>query len=600
MSIQLNIKNSFYENWSKLKLINKIHQLEKNKKYGLVWDEEYTKEVFECELENKLPILIENKSKKLIGDKVQNTNVLIEGDNYHTLAVLNYTHEKKINVIYIDPPYNSGNTDFKYNDTFVKKGDSYKHSRWLSFMKKRLQLAKKLLSDTGVIFISIDDNEQAQLKLLCDDIFGQENFLTTLYIQVRYPGKTLVEDMDYQKLIELVFVYGKTHASKLNKEEVNYSFEKFIWEIKIIGKPKNKIKLDSKNVEIYDKKDYKIIKTKPSNKNLKEIWATGKILDGNSSGRFFRDYLIPRQNDDDLCTLYKVSGIGDDVYDYRYFTGPRRKGANKGKYYQGVPKNKLNSPELNKKNLPVNTFVNFQDSFGNCRHEGNIDFRSGKKPIAFIQHLLKLGMIPTKNNIVLDFFSGSGSTGHAVLELNKKTHSNHKFILCTNNEDRICSDICYPRLQNVIKGYRTDQGKKIDGIGGNLKYFKTGFVNYEHTDQNKKIMVEQSTEMICLKEDCFELVKNTKKFKIFKNSNDVYVGIVYYYDGIEQFKKEVLRLSKKINAYVFSLTDEVDTDDFVDVEQWVSLKPIPSAILNVYRRIFTYGQITKLSRKTRQ
>ena len=106
--------------------------------------------------------------------------------------------------------------------------------------------------------------------------------------------------------------------------------------------------------------------------------------------------------------------------------------------------------------------------------------------------------------------------------------------------------------------------------------------------------------MICLKEDCFELVKNTKKFKIFKNSNDVYVGIVYYYDGIEQFKKEVLRLSKKINAYVFSLTDEVDTDDFVDVEQWVSLKPIPSAILNVYRRIFTYGQITKLSRKTRQ
>ena len=405
MSIQLNIKNSFYENWSKLKLINKIHQLEKNKKYGLVWDEEYTKEVFECELENKLPILIENKSKKLIGDKVQNTNVLIEGDNYHTLAVLNYTHEKKINVIYIDPPYNSGNTDFKYNDTFVKKGDSYKHSRWLSFMKKRLQLAKKLLSDTGVIFISIDDNEQAQLKLLCDDIFGQENFLTTLYIQVRYPGKTLVEDMDYQKLIELVFVYGKTHASKLNKEEVNYSFEKFIWEIKIIGKPKNKIKLDSKNVEIYDKKDYKIIKTKPSNKNLKEIWATGKILDGNSSGRFFRDYLIPRQNDDDLCTLYKVSGIGDDVYDYRYFTGPRRKGANKGKYYQGVPKNKLNSPELNKKNLPVNTFVNFQDSFGNCRHEGNIDFRSGKKPIAFIQHLLKLGMIPTKNNIVLDFFA---------------------------------------------------------------------------------------------------------------------------------------------------------------------------------------------------
>lgn len=98
-------------------------------------------------------------------------HLIIEGDNYHLLSVLNYTHKGKIDVIYIDPPYNTGNKDFIYNDTYVDKEDDFRHSTWLSFMSKRLKLAKELLKDDGVIFISIDDNEQAQLKLLCDEIF---------------------------------------------------------------------------------------------------------------------------------------------------------------------------------------------------------------------------------------------------------------------------------------------------------------------------------------------------------------------------------------------------------------------------------------------
>ena len=500
---------------------------------------------------------------------------------------LNYTHKGKINVIYIDPPYNTGNGEnFRYNDKFIDSEDSYKHSKWISFMNKRLRLAKKLLSNKGVIFISIDDNEQAQLKILCDEIFGQENFLTALYIQVRYSRKTLVEDMDYQKLIEIVYVYGRTSESKLNREKIDYSFDKFVYKIEETRKPK-KIKLGGKNVDVFSIEKYKITKTKSSKKHLKEIWASGKILDGNSSGRFFRDHLIPRQSNDKLGTLYKVYGIGNDNYDYRYFTGPKRDGATKGKYYQGVPKEIFDSLETKQKTLPIRTFVDFAEHFGNCRHEGHIDFRNGKKPIAFIQHLLKLGLIENKDNLILDFFAGSGSTGHAVLQLNKEDNSNHKFIVCTNNENNLCTEICYPRLKNVIKGVKK-QGERVGGIGGNLKYFKTSFVDSEPIDENKKIMVEQSTEMLCLKEDCFELVKEGSQFKIFRNYDDHYLGIIYYYDGIEPFKKEILKLNKKISTYVFSLNNTVDENDFDNVDHLVNLKPIPSVILNVYKRIFAY------------
>ncbi|MDP2161883.1 MAG: DNA methyltransferase, partial [Flavobacterium sp.] len=151
-------------------------ELKKRKKYGLVWEEKPEEVVEMCkpalrsfsEGGGKLPVLKEVKNKEIITDKDKPVNLLIEGDNYHALSVLNYTHAKKVDVIYIDPPYNTGNKDFIFNDRYVDREDAYRHSKWLSFMEKRLRLAKNLLKDTGVIFISIDDNEVAQLKLLMD------------------------------------------------------------------------------------------------------------------------------------------------------------------------------------------------------------------------------------------------------------------------------------------------------------------------------------------------------------------------------------------------------------------------------------------------
>ena len=204
-------KQKAYSEYTKEELLKIVEKLESRKKYGLIWDEEKVKEQFEKDAENALPVLKEISSKEITDkDPSKPVNILIEGDNYHALSVLNFTHQGKIDVIYIDPPYNTGQNDFKYNDEWIQADDVYRHSKWLSFMSKRLKLANTLLKDDGIIFISIDDNESAQLKLLCNEIFGEDNLLDTFYVQVRYADKSLNEKDHFQKLIEQVLVYAKS------------------------------------------------------------------------------------------------------------------------------------------------------------------------------------------------------------------------------------------------------------------------------------------------------------------------------------------------------------------------------------------------------
>jgi adenine-specific DNA-methyltransferase len=199
-------------------------------------------------------------------------------------------------------------------------------------------------------------------------------------------------------------------------------------------------------------------------------------------------------------------------------------------------------------------------------------------------HCLAPIIYERKNAIVLDYFAGSGTTGHAVMMLNKEDKGNRKFILCTNNENGIAEDVCYPRIKNAIKGHTNY--KDITNIPTNLKYFKTDFVNAESTDQNKKKLVDKSTEMLCLKEDCFKSIKNSSNFKIFKDSKNKYLGIIYDDAGITPFKNEAKKISKKIIVYVFSLDDSAREEEFEDIKDLVELKPIPTVILNVYKRIF--------------
>ena len=197
-------------NEEKLDILNLFQQ---NKKYGLIWEDKL--EIVEEEIKTKLPILTEVKEKTIINDTETEhypNHIIIEGDNLHAETVLNYLIPNSINLIYIDPPYNTGNKDFIYNDKYIDKDDNYKHSKWLSFMSKRLIIARKLLSDDGVIFISIDDNEQANLKLLCDKIFGENNFVGTYFWKRTNTPPSLSNKI--RRKLEFILCYQKTSIPK--------------------------------------------------------------------------------------------------------------------------------------------------------------------------------------------------------------------------------------------------------------------------------------------------------------------------------------------------------------------------------------------------
>lgn len=414
--------------------------MEKKGKLELTWVGKYEEEKLEPR------ILIEDKSKSY-GDP-DTENMLIHGDNLLALKALERDYAGKIKCVYIDPPYNTGSA-FEYYD------DNLEHSIWLGMMRERLMLLHKLLGDDGFLCCHIDDSEGAYLKVLLDEIFGRQNYLTTIYVRVRYPEKTLKQDMAFHKEIEHIHVYRKSSSAQPMLEKISSGFEKFTYRIETNNSPSKTMELGGKKVEIFEKGQYKIVEEEGSEFGLKEIWASGTILDGNSSGRFFRDYLTGRYEEDGLGVLYKVYGIGDDRYDYRYFTGPNRAGATKGKYYQGVPMDKLNQEDMTKE-LPINGFFDFAANFGNCRHEGGAEFRGGKKPEILLKMIYSHFSSP--GDWVIDSFLGSGSSAAVAHKMKRKwigiELGDHAYSLCKK------------RLDSVIDGEQTGISKEVDWKGG--------------------------------------------------------------------------------------------------------------------------------------
>lgn len=456
------------------------------KKYGLIWEEH--EERVDKELETQIPTFEEIKDKEIVCNPEEKFNFLLEGDNLHSLYLLEKTHKEKIDIIYIDPPYNTGKEDFIYNDKIIDEMDGYKHSKWLSFMERRIRIAKELLTKSGIILISIDENEEAQLKLLCDEIFGESNRLSTHHIKVRYDNKSLNEKNDWQPVMEYVYIYAKDKLSvKAKKPSENYNIDKFLYSFDELTNGQTII-LGNKKVTIFKQDEWKINKAQKGSLNLlKETWASGSVLKGNTSGKFFDLYLSVRKTIDGLNCLYKVEGIGEDGLGYRYFTGPQKETSSRGKFYSGVPLERLD--DLNngtsKKYRPISNYYDFSADFGNIRQEGNTPFNSGKKPVKMLKELINYHQ--NKNATVLDFFAGSGSTAQAVLELNKEDNGNRQFILCTNNENNICEEITYKRIKNVINGYG-----KYDALKTNLKYYRCTYIpriNTENENLHNNLLI---------------------------------------------------------------------------------------------------------------
>lgn len=430
------------ENTSRLLVyLSNIEKDIESKKYGLIF-EEHREGVDEL-LENKAPVLVEEEGFKI--DNGGQQNFLIEGDNLASLKLLEKTHKGRIDLIYIDPPYNTGNKDFVYDDVIVDSNDTFRHSKWLSFMKKRLSIAKTLLSESGVIFISIDDNEQAQIKILCDDIFGQDNFIAQVIWERAFAPVNLKKHFSeshdyvicYAKQLQNAVCNGLSRTTEANGRYSN---------------PDNDPRGD---------------------------WTSSDMTVGPEIKEKVYDIITPNGTKltpaSGRCWLFTKERYQEMLADNRIWFGEN--GGN-------MPRVKKFLSEVKQGVTPMTIWKytevgHSQDATKELKgvFDGQSKF-TYPKSVRLIQRIV--GLYGDKNSTILDFFAGSGTTGHAVMKLNAEDGGNRRFILCANNENNICRDVTYERIKRVIE---KEQYK------ASLKYYKVDFVPiaeqvyYEYADK---------------------------------------------------------------------------------------------------------------------
>ncbi len=478
-----------------LMAINQIEKELTSKKYGLVWEEH--EEDVDVKMQTHIPVFSEDESKEIVGNPESNAyNFLLEGDNLHSLKLLEKTHKGQIDVIYIDPPYNTQNKDFIYDDLMIGTDDGFRHSKWLSFMATRLTVAKSLLSKRGVIFISIDDNEASQLKLLCDELFGESNFVAQLVWEKKKKGSFLSNQITNIK--EYILVYCKSsHDFGGLIGEINTSTETYPC---INASNKRAVCRVSKGIKSnYKEKDY-IVKAgtiiSDSTMNIKYITDL-VIKDGivvndfevEGNWRYSKDAMLEYSQKGELY-------ITNALYIRRIVSEPRQKTLKDLLPRVGDDSSATYDAPFSKDNL-------FESGWGSNEDADNEIIKifgmqkifNYPKPERLIKKLVCSTRIP--DAVILDFFAGSGTTGQVTMELNKEDGGARTFILCTNNENSICEEITYQRLKTVITGKRVDGSEYSEGISANLKYYKTEFVDKESEELYENLL-EHVIEMIQL------------------------------------------------------------------------------------------------------
>lgn len=579
-------------------LLKKISELETEltatRKYGLFWDKEHTKEDVVIQCEKSIPIIEQDKNKKIVIGT--DNNIIIEGDNYHALTALNFVLKNSIDVIYIDPPYNTGHQDFTYNDKYVNDDDGYRHSKWLCFMQKRLNLCRELLNDNGIIFISIDDNELCNLKLLCDDVFGECNFIANCFVLDNLKGKT--NDNFISSVGSRLIVYAKN--KRICNEQGFNSVENIFGD-----------KIDKK----YSKEDeygvYNLITFKKTGQSkyredrpymFYPILEKNGVLYGIENDEFNKIYDKDLKKFDDSYIEYlrkKYSDFNfilpkDSNGDFLRWTSGFAtfiKKKNSEIVFDGGVKQKTR-PEASEmlqiyasgtpKTLMYKTsYSTGTDDLKTVLGNNVFDF---PKSLELMLDILKL--IPNKNALILDFFAGSGTTGQAVLELNKEDGGHRRFILCTNNENNICTDVTYPRLKTVITGIRPDGTKYSDGLPANLYYFKTDFIEDQaNTEQARYNLVEKVDSLLCIAEDVMEEVERNDYSSHFINGDKhLFIYNDYYNETkFDEFKQRVLSAIGQKIVYVYASDNNID-ETLIEGND-IELKPIPSKIYEIYKEI---------------
>ncbi|MDD7348238.1 MAG: site-specific DNA-methyltransferase [Clostridiales bacterium] len=440
--------------------INQIENELTSKKYGLVW-EEHEEEV-DVKMRTHIPVFTEVEEKEIVGDsESEQYNFLLEGDNLHSLKLLEKTHKGKIDVIYIDPPYNTGHKDFVYDDAFVDRQDGYAHSKWISFMEKRLRIAQGLLKPAGTIFISIDDNEYANLKLLCDEIFGEENMISDIIWNSR---KSVSNDA----VVSLNHNYTLVYTRNI------YEFNKV----------KQLFKLDNPG-DGFDNPD----------NDPRGPWKADPFDSPGIRPNLTYGIVNPNTGVEYWPPEGRCWRTGEEEYlkyltDNRIVFGKTGKSKPQLKRFLSEAQNKGITPKSLWDDCGTATdgTKELQNLFGTKAFDT-------PKPTGLIKKIINLA--GNKNSLILDFFAGSGTTGQAVLDMNSEDGGDRHFILCTNNDGDICRNVTYPRIKTVITGKRADESEYSEGKRANLKYYKTDFVDKESEEIYDELL-EHTKEMIQL------------------------------------------------------------------------------------------------------
>ncbi len=562
----------------------------KNVRYGLNWLD--VPEAFEKDSEDRIPILEEVPEKAIEADGPlagKPSHVIIEGDNYHALTCLNYTHRGKIDVIYIDPPYNTGSDGFTYKDKRfltefpdgqkVPRDHPLRHSYWLSFMEKRLKLAKNLLSDRGVIFISIDDNEQANLKLLCDKIFGEGNFVGTYFWKrtdtppaLSYKIRRKLEFLlcyQRQDIAQRTFAQGYVDGGDVPLLNTGNS-------LGVLEFPAQSVHFGISDGVYKNKSTYKIelldevnvvngVNVKPFKAKGHFKWGQDNLNSEVSAGTYFiikTDKFSPR-----FQKTIKSTKVPSNIID-----GEVNVGTN----------------EDAKKELS----------------DIQIEFDYAK-PISLIGYISKIPFWNDSEITILDFFAGSGTTLHATLNLNREDGGSRRCILVqqSEGENNICERVTYERNRRVICGYTSAKGESIEGLGGSLKYYKTGFVG-KHSSKNasdadKVELAEKAGCLIALAENTLETVAvpeaargfwqiysdgsaNKKRYTCIYYNGD-YGKVPEFITKIDEFRKTDKKA--KFTVYVFSWNSPDFFENEFDDMRNVEIKAIPKPILEIYKAL---------------
>lgn len=563
-------KNSELTNEEKFRLID---SLRKTKHYGLVWKKK--PEEVEENQRNRIPVLTEVRERAIVSEAADAPNhILIEGDNLDALVALTYTHEGKIDVIYIDPPYNTGKKDFRYNDSYVDAEDSFRHSKWLSFMERRLLIAKKLLSSQGVVFVSIGDDELCNLKLLCDEIFGENNFIENYVWESTFRPDNSSPIL--RRNAEFVLCYAKNKANisyfrgVSSKTEGMPSLTKGKEKLKQITFPANCVKTTLPD-GLYKKG------LKDNGKQLKwELVNDARVKDG----IFITEVVLKGHSywATDKKVIEELA-FGTEIWI---------------KSESFVPYYKKNKESISRPTKILDADIVNDYLFANTQINGvfGTPVFNNPKPTSLISFLCNFTDNP--NATILDFFAGSGTTLHATMALNAEDGGHRQCILVTNNENRICEDVTYVRNKKVIEGYVNAKGETVKGLTANsLRYYKTDFIDRDKTAQNRRALAAASADLLRIREDSYNELNHFGSLKLkpsvarYFTGNGKHILLILNENAIEYFVKEIKDFDSpaKFKVYVFSPGDYAYDDEFTDVADRVELCAVPSSVYNAYEKV---------------